>query len=78
MIHLKSRKRNWIFFKDLIQEFNLTPGKTYVVGDNADSEIKAGNSLNMITIQILRENVTKGDNARHYIKSFSELDQIIN
>lgn len=74
----KELKTKQDIFKDLIHEFNLIPEKTYVIGDNADSEIRAGNALNMITIQILRENVIKGDNARYYIKSFNDLEAIIN
>ncbi len=65
-------------FYDLKLEFDLNPKTTYVIGDNSESEIKAGNALNFTTIQILRENVIKGDNARHYINSFDELDLIIN
>ncbi len=65
-------------FKELILEYNLVPEKTFVIGDNAKSEIKAGNDLNMVTIQILREGVTKGNNAKHYIYSFEELPAILN
>lgn len=75
---LKNSKTKLDIFKDLILEYNLIPEKTYVIGDNSDSEIKAGNLLNMITVQILRENVIKGDNANHYIKSFNELATILN
>jgi FMN phosphatase YigB (HAD superfamily) len=63
-------------FEDLVREYRLIPERTYVIGDNAHSEISAGNALNMITVQILRQNVVKGDNARHYISSFHELDKI--
>jgi putative hydrolase of the HAD superfamily len=73
----KEKRTKEDIFKDLVREFKLIPERTYVIGDNAESEIKAGNALNMITIQILRENVRKGDNARHYIKSFAELEGIL-
>jgi len=75
---LKETKTNQDIFYDLKLEFNLNPETTYVIGDNPESEIKAGNDLNFITIQILRDNVIKGDNAKHYINSFEELDLIIN
>ena len=65
-------------FRELLAEFGLVPECTYVIGDNADSEIRAGNELNMVTIQILREGVVKGDNAKHHIRSFDELGPIIN
>lgn len=64
-------------FNELSVEFDLNPENTYVIGDNPNSEIKAGNELNMVTVQILREGVTKGHNAQHYIHSFHELEQII-
>ena len=75
---LKETKTKQEIFYDLKAEYNLIPEQTYVIGDNAESEIKAGNALNFTTIQILRANVIKGDNARHYINSFNELDVIIN
>jgi putative hydrolase of the HAD superfamily len=64
-------------FKELVREFNLVPERTFVVGDNADSEIKAGNELGMVTIQILRYGVVKGDNAQYYVRSFGELPKIL-
>lgn len=64
-------------FRELIEKYNLVPEKTYVIGDNHDSEIRAGNYLNLETVQILRENVVKGDKAKYYIHSFEELKDII-
>jgi len=75
---LKDTKTKQDIFYDLKVEYNLIPEQTYVIGDNSESEIKAGNALNFTTIQILRENVIKGNNARHYINSFNELDVILN
>jgi FMN phosphatase YigB (HAD superfamily) len=60
-------------FKELVVEYNLKPERTFAIGDNSESEIKAGNALNMVTIQILREGVIKGNNANYYIKTFDEL-----
>jgi putative hydrolase of the HAD superfamily len=74
---IDSRTKKDLFI-ELVQKYELIPENTYVVGDNPDSEIAAGNDLNMITIQILRANVKKGDNARYYIKSFDELAMIMN
>ena len=72
----KEKKTKFDIFKELIAEFNLNTESTYVIGDNAASEIEAGNQLNMITIQILREGVVMGNNARYHIKSFDELPEI--
>ncbi|MBK7440464.1 MAG: HAD family hydrolase [Flavobacteriales bacterium] len=75
---LKETKTKQDIFYELKLEFKLNPETTYVIGDNPESEIKAGNALNFTTIQILRENVIRGNNARHYINSFDELGLIIN
>jgi putative hydrolase of the HAD superfamily len=73
----KETKTKLDVFKDLMEEFNLIPEDTFVIGDNSESEIKAGNALNMVTIQILREGAVKGINAKHYINSFEELSPIM-
>lgn len=75
---LKESKTKQDIFNDLKLELNLNPETTFVIGDNPESEIEAGNALNFITIQILRNNVIKGGNAKYYINSFAELDLIIN
>ncbi len=64
-------------FSELIAKYNLNPEKTFVIGDNPNSEIQAGNELKLKTIQILRENIVKGENAAYHIYSFSELKHII-
>lgn len=64
-------------FEQLMDEYNLVPAETYVVGDNYESEIEVANQLNMISIQMLRKNVTKGNNAAHYIDNFYGLERIL-
>jgi putative hydrolase of the HAD superfamily len=49
------------------------PQQVLVVGDNADSEIQAGNDLGMTTVQILRAGVPFGCNAVHHIHGLHEL-----
>lgn len=73
----KESKTKLDIFRELMHEFKLVPGKTYVIGDNPDSEILAGNALNMVTVQILRNNTIKGDHANYFIKSFNELADIL-
>ena len=70
-----SRSKKDIFM-DLVEKYDLTPEQTYVIGDNPESEINAGNSLNMMTVLIVRNNVVKKNNASYYIKSFKELFNI--
>ena len=64
-------------FSELIAKYDLNPEKTFVIGDNPNSEIQAGNELKLKTIQILRKNIVKGENAAYHIYSFSELKDII-
>jgi putative hydrolase of the HAD superfamily len=73
----KKKQSKKDIFQHLVNEFNLNPSSTYVIGDNADSEIKAGRELGMVTVQMLRPNVRRGNNAHHYIKSFEELLPIL-
>ncbi len=72
------KKSKLEIFKELVNEFNLIPENIYVIGDNSDSEIKAGNELNMLTIQILKPGVIKGNHAQYHISDFNELAQIMN
>jgi len=65
-------------FKALVIEYDLIPEKTLVIGDNSESEIKAGNAMNMITIQIVREATQKGNNAKFIIHSFDNLKSLLN
>lgn len=64
-------------FQELLEAHNLKPERTFVIGDNPNSEIHAGNQLNLKTIQILREGISKGTNADFYIHSFEELEEIL-
>jgi FMN phosphatase YigB (HAD superfamily) len=70
-------KSKFDIFQELIAKYNLAPDKTYVIGDNPNSEILAGNKLNLNTIQIVRNNEVKEGNAKYYISSFEELKYII-
>ena len=70
-------KTKYNLFQEIITNYNLIPEKTYVIGDNPNSEIRAGNKLNLITIQIVRDKIVKGNNANFYINSFEELKNII-
>lgn len=65
-------------FNALVIEYDLIPEKTLVIGDNSESEIKAGNAMNMITIQIVREATQIGNNAKFIIHSFDNLKSLLN
>ena len=73
----KKKQTKKQIFEDLIKDYALNPSCTYVIGDNAESEIKAGNELGMVTVQMLRQNVLSSPTANFHIHSFVELEQIM-
>lgn len=60
-------------FADIARRYALVPRQVWVVGDNGDSEIAAGNRLGMVTVQILRPGVERCDTAHHVVGSLVEL-----
>ncbi len=64
-------------FELILRTHRLRPAQVLVVGDNADSEIAAGNRLGMPTVQILRPGVARTDSAKAHIRSLAELRQLI-
>jgi len=65
-------------FKQILQDYQLTPAEVVVVGDNADSEIEAGNLLGIATVQTLRPGVPRANNATFYIHTLTELKTLLN
>jgi FMN phosphatase YigB (HAD superfamily) len=65
-------------FERILMDYELTSTEVLVVGDNADSEIRAGNRLGMRTVQTLRPGVPRASNATFYIHSLSELRKLLN
>ena len=63
-------------FADIAARHGWQPREVLVVGDNADSEIAAGNALGMPTVQTLRPGVPPAKNTHWHIKNFSELSAI--
>jgi FMN phosphatase YigB (HAD superfamily) len=64
-------------FTRILDEHQLQPAEVLVVGDNADSEIDAGNRLGIATVQILRPGVSRAGNATFYIHSLAELKPLV-
>lgn len=65
-------------FAMLAERYLLKPEQFWVVGDNPESEIAAGNELGMNTVQILRPGVEVSTTANFTITSFYELKHLIN
>ena len=64
-------------FEQIMREHRLTPAELLIVGDNADSEIEAGNRLGIRTVQTLRPGVPRASNATCHISSLAELKEIL-
>jgi putative hydrolase of the HAD superfamily len=63
-------------FAAILNKHQFSPAEVLVVGDNPDSEIAAGNRLEMTTVQILRPGVPASPAAAHRIRSLHELKAI--
>ena len=64
-------------FADIALRHRWQPQEVLVVGDNADSEIAAGNALGMPTVQTLRPGVPSAGNAQWRIENLAELSKLI-
>lgn len=64
-------------FARIIETHQLSPSEVLVVGDNPASEIEAGRSLGLRTVQILRPGVERGTNADHAIETLAELEPLL-
>lgn len=64
-------------FADILARHGWAPQEVLVVGDNAESEIAAGNALGMPTVQTLRPGVPPAANAGWQVRSFTELAKLI-
>ncbi len=68
-------KKGW--FQHLLASRGLAPAEAVVIGDSAASEIAAGNSLGIPTVQILRPDVPRSETAGHHITSLAELPGLL-
>lgn len=68
-------KHGW--FQRVLASHSLKPAEAVVVGDSAASEIAAGNSLGIPTVQILRPGVHRSDAAQYHIASLAELPGLL-
>ena len=61
----------------IINKHNYDISDLLVVGDNPESEIKAGNNIGIETIQILRAGIEASEIANYRIKSLTELNKYV-
>lgn len=74
---LKPRQHKIEIFRKILNDQKLNPQEVWVIGDNPDSEIKAGNELRMKTIQRSSPSKHWSELADYRIESFKELQSII-
>ncbi|WP_232368988.1 HAD hydrolase-like protein [Alteromonas sp. BL110] len=55
-----------------VEKYNSATNEVWVIGDSRESEISAGNSLGMKTVQILRTGVKKPLKAQFHVSSLQE------
>ena len=71
------RKGKEKIFSAILRANALDPHEVLVIGDDADSEIAAGNRLGIPTVQIQRQGIPWAGNATHHIKSLTELGDVM-
>jgi putative hydrolase of the HAD superfamily len=64
-------------FEKILKDYGLAPAEVLIVGDNADSEIAAGNRLGIRTVQTLRPGVPRASNATFHIHLLAELKELL-
>ena len=72
-----NRKGKEAIFAQILRANALEPSEVLVVGDDADSEIAAGNRLGIPTVQIRRAGIPHAANATRHIASLTELNGIM-
>lgn len=64
-------------FEKIMNEHALKPAEVMVIGDNADSEIAAGNRLGIRTVQTLRPDVPRTPAATFHVHDLAELKNLL-
>jgi len=64
-------------FQNILLEKGVDPQYAYVIGDNPDSELKAGFELGINTVQVAKFGQKQSDYADYYIADYKELITIL-
>ena len=73
----KNRRHKKGIFESILKNTNLPPSEFWVIGDNPNSELKAGRELGMRTVQRLKISREKSEVADFGIFGFEELGKLI-
>ncbi|MBC8753522.1 HAD hydrolase-like protein [Kordia sp. YSTF-M3] len=64
-------------FQSILLERKIEPQLVYIIGDNPNSELKAGFELGLHTVQVAKFGQEKSDYANYCISNFNELIPIL-
>jgi len=76
-IYQESRVGKKGLFKQIAEDAGISATQVWIVGDNPNAEIKAGNELGMNTVHIARPGVKPSNLAKYQVQTFEELKTLI-
>jgi FMN phosphatase YigB (HAD superfamily) len=76
-IYLEHRLGKKKIFEQIAEKTGLPANNIWIVGDNPDSEIKAGNELGMNTVHIARPGVEPAKEAKYQVYNMDELKSLV-
>jgi len=65
-------------FESILKKYGYKPEEVLIIGDDPDSEIKAGQDLGMPTVLYDVNNEYASAKATHHINNYTELESIVN
>ena len=76
-LYKKNRPGKKDIFSGIASKYKLKPEQVWIVGDNPDAEITAGNELGMVTVLRINPGGKPSAKATHTIHSFHELKDLV-
>jgi putative hydrolase of the HAD superfamily len=76
-IYLEHRLGKKKLFEQIAEKTGLSADQIWIVGDNPESEIKAGNELGMNTVHIARPGVEPSKEAKFQVYNLEELKSLV-
>lgn len=64
-------------FEQIVAHAGLKKSRTFVVGDNPESELKAARKLGLVAVQMLRPDVVRAADVDHHVADLAELDALL-
>lgn len=76
-LYKKNRPGKKEIFSGIAEKYKLKPAQVWIIGDNPDAEINAGNELGMVTVLRLNPGAAASDKATYTITSFYDLQKLV-